>query len=231
MNNYEKYNLDKNEVVEVSILPLYPTRYIYIHYHSVDYTRMGYEYQDSYYKHQDIYINKNGKLVFITRGKITDYFVLLLFLKKYRECPELLVKILDNFDVADREIQLKKMQIMLRPMNRLEEFKNNLQLATVELPVTSELNYFGDGLIFVDKKENLGSIIDISGKESPDIKKWMITYNETRWERGVLYNEEREIYECWYIPERSNEWSRYEKFYDKSHLFEYLLNFEIGAIR
>jgi len=85
-------------------------------------------------------------------------------------------------------------------------------------------------LVFVDKKENLGSIIDISGKESPYIKKWMKEFNQTRWERGITYNEEKSIYEICSIPERSNSWSVDVKFNKKEYLFGYLLNYEIQAV-
>jgi len=234
-NFFQKYNLDEREIVEVDSLPLNPTKYIYIYYSDFENTTsMNYHYQENRYaRNKHVYINEEGefKLVALTYDMV--FVRLLLFLKKYRKSPELLPNILDNFDMSDdeKEIKLKRMQLMLRPMKTLEEFKNNLKLATQQLPLYSELSYFGDGLVFVDKKENLGSIIDISGKESPYIKKWMKEFNQTRWDMGVIYDEEKNIYEVCSIPERSNDWSAYEKFDKKEYLFEYLLNHAIQAVR
>jgi len=177
-------------------------------------------------------LNKEGELELVALSYDRVFVRLLLFLEKYRKSPTSLTSILDNFDISKdkKEIKLKRMQIMLKPMKTLEDFKNNLNLATEKLPITDELSYFGDSLVFVNKKENLGSIIDIFGKESPYIKKWMKKFNQTRWEMGVIYNEEKNIYEVCSIPERSNSWSAYEKFNKKEYLFEYLLNHEIQAV-
>ena len=232
---FQKYNLDAEQIVEVDSLPSNPKKYIYEYYSNLENTTKldyKYKYKGKYYNHKDIYINKDGKLILISTGMVAYDFALLLFLKKYREYPELLPSILDNFDMSDEEkkIKLKRMQIMLRPMKTLEDFKDSLKLATKELPLYGELSYYGDGLIFVNKKEDLGSIIDIFGKESPYIKKWMRKFNKTRWDMGVIYNEEENIYEICSIPERSNNWSVDKKFYEKEYLFEYLLNWEIRAV-
>ena len=236
MNNFfQKYNLDAEQIVEVNSLPIDPTKYIYIYYNNLENTtRLDYQYQGNYYKHKDIYINKNEKLILISRGMITrDFILLLLFLKKYREYPKLLPGILDNFDMSDEEkkIKLKRMRIMLQPIKTLEEFKNSLNLATKELPLYGELSYYGDGLMFVNKKEDLGKITDVFGHESPYAKKMFKKYNNSIWERGVVYNEKEDIYENCFVKERSNDWAIGEKFYEKEYLFEYLLNWEIQAVR
>lgn len=235
MNSYEKYSLDKNEVAKVDKLPSVPMKYIYIYINSNDLentTGLDYGYQKKPYRHGDIYINNSGQLTLASIGA-EKYEVLLLFLKKYREYTKLLPSVLDNFDISDKEkeIQLKRMQIMLTPMKSLEDFRNALRQATEELPLHKELAYFGDGLMFVEKKEDLGNITDVFGEESPYAKKWLNKYNDSRWERGVVYNEQEGIYENCFVKERSNDWVIGEKFYEKQYLFEYLLNWEIQAIK
>ena len=231
---FKKYNLDEKQIVEVDTLPLIPIKDVYIYYSDFENTtRMDYRFQEGKYaKNKHVYLNKEGELELVALSYDRVFVRLLLFLEKYRKSPTLLTSTLDNFDISKdkKEIKLKRMQIMLKPMKTLEDFKNNLNLATEKLPITDELSYFGDSLVFVDKKENLGSIIDIFGKESPYIKKWMKKFNQTRWEMGVIYNEEKNIYEVCSIPERSNSWSAYEKFNKKEYLFEYLLNHEIQAV-
>jgi len=142
---FQKYNLDAEQIVEVDSLPSNPKKYIYEYYSNLENTTKldyKYKYKGKYYNHKDIYINKDGKLILISTGMVAYDFALLLFLKKYREYPELLPSILDNFDMSDEEkkIKLKRMQIMLRPMKTLEDFKDSLKLATKELPLYGELS-------------------------------------------------------------------------------------------
>lgn len=232
-NFFQKYNLDAEQIVEVDSLPSNPKKYIYVYYNNLENTtRLDYQYKGNYYKHKDIYINKDGKLILISTGMVTHDFALLLFLKKYREYSELIPSILDNFDISDEEkkIKLKRMQIMLRPMKTLEDFKDSLKLATEELPLYGELSYYGDGLMFVNKREDLGKITNVFGHESPYAKKMFKKYNDSIWERGVVYNEKEDIYENCFVKERSNDWAIGEKFYEKEYLFEYLLNWEIQAV-
>ena len=115
-------------------------------------------------------------------------------------------------------------------MYTIEDFKSILKLATETLPFSEAIPYIGDDIIFVDKKEDLGKIINIYGEESSYIKNWIEKYNDTHWYKGVIYNEEQNIYEVCSIPERSNSWSVDEKFTKKEYLFEYLLNLEIQAV-
>jgi len=209
-NIFEQYNLDE-DWEKVSKLPIHPTKYLY----TLD---------------RALYMNINGKLKLISTRCFNEE--LHLFLKKYREYPELLPKVLDNFELSpeEKKIKLKKMQILLMPLETLEDFKNALQRATKELPLDKDLAYFGDGLMFVDKEEDLGKITDVFGGESPYAKKWLKKYKDIQWERGVIYNEQENIYENWGVKERSNDWEIWEKFYEKQYLFEYLLNLEIMAV-
>ncbi len=241
MTSYELYNLYKNEIVFVNnYLPSQPKKYIYIC--TIDKDRIKNseqgkkildEIDDDFIdssRTRYTYINQDGKLKQVSRYTREDFAILQLFLKKYREHPEELFKILDNFDKNEQDIQLKKMQLMLTPMKTLEDFRNVLKEATKELPLYKEFAYFGDALIFVEKEEDLGNITNVFGEISPFAKKMMKKYNDKRWERGVVYNEEKGIYEMWYVKERSNDWHVIEKFYDKHYLFEYLLNEEIRAV-
>ena len=218
MNSFERYNVDENEIAEVNSLPKNPTKQIYIDMSDDEAT----------------YLNNNGKLELYDYMPSEPELVLLLFLNKYRKNPELLKDILDNFnDMSEEEkkIQLKRMQIMVRPMNTLEDFKESLRLANKELPWHKDKSAYGDRLMFANKKEDLGKIINVFGEESVSAKKLLEEFNDSRWGRGILYDEKNNIYELWHIPERSHEWESYRKFYNKKHLFDYLLNFEIQAVK
>jgi len=233
-NFFQKYNLDEREIVEVDSLPLNPTKYIYIYFSDFENTTsMNYHYQDNRYaKNKQVYINEEGELKLVALTYDMVFVRLLLFLKKYRKSPELLPNILDNFNMSDdeKEIKLKRMQLMLRPMKTLEEFRKALQLANKNLPWHKDLSCYGDRLMFVNKEEDLGKIINVFGKKSLSAEKLLKKYNDLQWERGILYNEEENRYEDWFVPERSNDWSVYAKFDKKEYLFEYLLNYEIQAV-
>lgn len=240
MNSYERYNLDKSEIVWVEELPKKPKKYVYILEKEEGLKKDTKQKNDIFdsseyelFSNKPVsytFINENGRLRLASRYATEDFAILLLFLKKYREHPQELLKILDNFDDDEKEVQLKRMQLMLTPMKTLEDFRNVLRKATQELPLHQELSYFGDGLMFLEKEEDLGNITNVFGEISPFAEKFLKKYNHKRWERGVIYNEEKNIYELWYVKERSNDWHVIEKFYDKQFLFEYLLNQKIQAI-
>jgi len=187
-----------------------------------------------------IFIDNKGKLFFWAEDKIA---ILQLFLKKYRKLslkrykrhPDQLPKILDNFpklNQKEKEIKLKKMQLLLKSINSIDDFKERLILATKELGFWRDSFDYGDSLMFCSKKEDFGNIINIFGKNSSFAKYICEKYNKNpcRWERAVLYNEEKNLYQTWYLPERSNHWKMEHKFYDKIYLFEYLLNRELMII-
>ena len=87
-------------------------------------------------------------------------------------------------------------------------------------------------LVFINKKEDCGSGINIYGELIPILKE----ENETYWERAVLFDKEKKIFEYWIFPERTNDtpdksnWELHIKFYEEQYLYEYLLNSEIDAV-
>lgn len=81
------------------------------------------------------------------------------------------------------------MQLMLKPMNSFEEFKERLLLATEELPSYLEKwekKRYGKELLFINKKEDCGSIINIYGEVSP----WAQKHNHAWAEDAILFDRE-----------------------------------------
>ncbi|WP_321778187.1 hypothetical protein [Sulfurimonas sp.] len=227
MNIYNKYNLDQSEDILTDKLPSIIEKFFYEI--KKEYTKSGYN---------ELYINENGKLIHIAT-KPKSFSILLLFLKKYRANPELLPKNLKHeypFDDTSSEDIYKAMQLMLKPMNSFEEFKQRLLLATKELAPKEKKEKgfrFGEKLIFINKKEDCGSAINMYGELIPILKE----YNETYWEDAILFDKEKKIFEYYVKPERTNDtpsrdnWRLHIKFYEEKYLYEYLLNEEIGAVR
>lgn len=215
MNILEKYNLEKDK--DIIFKP------------GKD-TNSGYD---------ELYLNENGKLKHIATEP-GMFSILLLFLKKYRTHPELLPKDLKHEypreHVSSEEIY-KAMQLMLKPMNNFEEFKERLLLATKELSSLIEkrrdISRYGEKLVFINKKEDCGTGINIYGELIPILKK----KNETYWEIAILFDKEKKIFEYYGKNERTNDtpdrsnWGLIIKFYEEQYLYEYLLNNEINAVR
>ena len=223
MDIWEKYNLEKNDFVLCKELPKKVSHFIY------------YLEKNNF---NELYINTNGNLKLIVT-KPSNSVPLLLFLKKYRPHPELLPKNL-KYDYPFEEVSSayidKAMQVMLKPMNTFEEFKERLLFATEELMPYRErtdISRFGEKLVFVNKKEDCGSIINIYGEVIPCLKE----NNGTYWERTFLFDRENKIFEYWIFPERTNDtpdkrnWKLDIKFYEEKYFYEYLLNKEIAAVR
>ncbi len=214
MNIYEKYNLIKDKDII---------------FKSEEHTNSGYD---------ELYINENGKLKHIAT-KPYMISILLLFLKKYRANPELLPKDLKHeypLDYRSSEEIYKAMKLMLKPIRTFEEFKERLLLATKELPKILERwgdSRYGERLVFVNKREDFGSAINIYGEIIPILKsrKYGIY-----WEDAILFDREKKIFEYWIEPERAkytpdnSHWELHIKFYEEQHLYEYLLNQELDAV-
>jgi len=235
LNDFTKYNLEYD---------IYLTEEDYEIMDNVsyeDFMRKEYYPTQKYIKITPwIFMDENKKLFFWKRDKIA---ILQLFLKKYRKFsfkryskhPNQLSKILNNFsDLTEKEkkLQLEKMQLILKPMNSLEDLKHNLRQAREEFARLNNGYLYGDTLMFCNKKEEFGTIINIFKEESFFAKSLCEKYNiePYKWERAILYNEEKNLYQVWSLPERCNYWKLEIKFYDKKYLFEYLLNNEIKAI-
>lgn len=227
MSLSKKYNYDINDMEIVKVLPKNPNKYLYI----LRPNEKNY-YNDSLYK------NENGKLMLVA-DKEDSFYSILLFLKKYRAHPELLPKNLKHeypFDNISSEYIYKAMQLMLKPMNSFEEFKERLLLATeVLMPLRKRSDIrkrLGEKIVFVNKKEELGSAINIYGEIIPILQE----DNQTYWEEGILFDKENKIFEWWVFPERTNDtpdkrnWYLVTKFYEEKYLYEYLLNNEIDAV-
>jgi hypothetical protein len=219
----EKY-LDTYELEFTSKLPEIPTKFLYsLYVGKVDY-------------HQKLYINNNGILKLIGPSYLAP---VLLFLKKYRKNPELLKEIIKDENNKEKyQVELKKMQILLTKMNTFKEFKQALNLATneiskiwfaddkKELDIMFSKYYYGNKLVFVNKKEDLGSIINIFGEIIPLAKK----EGYTTWGRAVLFDVENKIFELYYEDERSNDWHLHLVFYEEKYLYEYFLNEELNIV-
>ncbi len=161
MDIWEKYKLDKKEFIICKKLPEKAIAFLYY-----------LEKDDSY---DELYINKGGKLEIIVTRPIY-IAVVLLFLKKYRANPELLPKDLKHeypFEDMSSEEIYKAMKLMLKPIRTFEEFKERLLLATKELPTLLERwgdSRYGERLVFVNKREDFGSAINIYGEIIPILK-------------------------------------------------------------
>ncbi|NQY23370.1 MAG: hypothetical protein HRT41_05020 [Campylobacteraceae bacterium] len=188
-------------------------------------------------KEDELYVNENGKLTHVsTKGR--GYSILWLFLKKYRKHPELLPRNLKHDYPSKRSSAeiYESMKFMVKPpMKNFKEFKERLLLATKELSEIKKRKYitrYGEMLVFINKKEDCGSGINIYGELIPILKE----ENETYWERAVLFDKEKKIFEYWIFPERTNDtpdksnWELHIKFYEEQYLYEYLLNSEIDAV-
>ncbi len=160
----EKYNYDANGIEVVKQLPDKPNKYLYI-LRPIE----GKWYNDK------LYINENGKLKIIAY-KAIGFSAILFFLKKYRANPELLPKDLKHkypFEDMSSEEIYKAMKLMLKPIRTFEEFKERLLLATKELPKMLESygdSRYGERLVFVNKREDFGSAINIYGEIIPILK-------------------------------------------------------------
>jgi len=223
MDIWEKYNLDKNKFLICNELPKKASHFLY------------YLERNDFNK---LYINEKDKLKLIVTKP--SYIVpVLLFLKKYRPHPELLPRNLKHDypddDMSSEDIY-KAMQLMLKPMNSFEEFKERLLLATKELPNKLEKweqTRYGEELVFVNKKEDCSSTINMYGEVTP----WSQKHNLTSYEDAILFNKEKNIFEYWVLPERTNDtpdrcnWRLVIKFYEEKYLYEYLLNKEIYAVK
>ncbi len=164
MSIYEKYKLDKSEDILTDKIPTIIEKSFY--QIEEEYTNSGYD---------ELYINENGKLKHIaTEPRILS--ILLLFQKKYRANPELLPKDLKHeypLDYMSSEEIYKAMKLMLKPIRTFEEFKERLLLATKELPKMLESygdSRYGERLVFVNKREDFGSAINIYGEIIPILK-------------------------------------------------------------
>lgn len=222
MDIWEKYNIDKRKFIICKELPKKAIGFLY------------------YLKKNDfneLFINENGKLKLIVTKP--SYIVsVLLFLKKYRPHPELLSQNLKHEypyeDISSEDIY-KAMQLMLKPMNNFEEFKERLLLATKELPSYLKKwgrTRYGEGFVFINKKEDCGSTINIYDEVTP----WVQKYKHTSEVDAILFDKEKKIFEYWVFPERTNDtpdrsnWRLVIKFYEEHYLYEYLLNKEISAV-
>lgn len=226
MSLSKKYNYDINDMEIVKELPKNFDKYLYI-------LRPN---EKDYYNDK-LYVNKNGELIAVA-DKEDSFYSILLFLKKYRPHPELLPKNLKHeypLDYISSEDIYKAMQLMLKPMNSFEEFKERLLLATEELPSYLKKwnkKRYGEELLFINKKEDCGSIINIYGEVSP----WAQKHNNTWSEDAILFDKENKIFEYWVFPERTNDtpdkrnWRLDIKFYEEQYLYAYLLNEEIMAV-
>ena len=211
MDIWEKYNLEKNDFVLCKELPKKVSHFIY-YLEKNDFN--------------ELYINTNGNLKLIVT-KPSNSVPLLLFLKKYRPHPELLPKDLKHEEYSFRnrssEDIYKSMQLMLKPMNTFEEFKERLLLATEELAPKEKIEkgfIYGLYLIFINDKDEMGKkTIDMHDKEVP----W-------EYETYVYINKDKQIYEIYYPEERSNRYSLEIKFYEEHYIYEYLLNKKVSAI-
>ncbi|WP_324172602.1 hypothetical protein [Sulfurimonas sp.] len=227
MSLSKKYNCDINDIDIVKKLPNEPDKYLYI-----------LRPIEGKYDDDKLYKNELGGLKKVAY-KAIGFSSLLLFLKKYRANPELLPKNLKHeypFDDTSSEDIYKAMQLMLKPMNSFEEFKQRLLLSTKELAPKEKKEKgfrFGEKLVFINKKENCGNAINMYGELIPILKE----YNETYWEDAILFDKEKKIFEYYVKPERTNDtpsrdnWRLHIKFYEEKYLYEYLLNEEIGAVR
>ncbi len=230
MSIYEKYKLDKSEDILTDKIPTIIEKSFY--QIEEEYTSSGYD---------ELYINENGKLKHIaTEPRM--FSILLLFLKKYRANPELLPKDLKHehpSNYMSSEEIYKAMKLMLKPIRTFEEFKERLLLATKELSTVIEkrldiTSRYGEKLVFVNKREDFGSIINIYGEVIPILKSGEY---EMDWEDAILFDRDKKIFECYSRDERTNDtpdrsnWSLDIKFYEEQYFYEYLLNEEIRAVR
>lgn len=220
MDVWEKYNLDKNDFEYVSKLPIMNLKYTYRLETSL---------------HDETYINENGILKHVAT-KPQSLSILLLFLKKYREHPELLPKdIKHEHNATPSETIYKAMQFILTPMKNFDEFKERLLLANQTLPNVyrfrdrdgyswgkeeNKFNY-GKEFIFIKDKNEIGK------------KRLNIYEEEVHWEceKYIYIDPEKHLYEVYEPIERSNRYELDIKFYEESYLYEYLLNLTIGAVR
>lgn len=215
MSLSKKYNYDISDMEVVKKLPTKPEKYLYI-LRPIE----GEWYDDKLYR------NEFGKLEIIAE-KEDSFYAILLFLKKYRPHPELLPKDLKHEEYSFRNRSsddiYKSMQLMLKPMNTFEEFKERLLLATEELAPKEKIEkgfIYGLYLIFINDKDEMGKkTIDMHDKEVP----W-------EYETYVYINKDKQTYEIYYPEERSNRYSLEIKFYEEHYIYEYLLNKKISAI-
>ena len=252
---FDKYQLNKNDYKVVKKLPQMPKKQFY----SV---------QQEILTEGKLYVNENEELKLVSYQRAGGfYFIILLqlFLKKYRSTPELLpalaksikkdmpktIKILTlpNYEekiipTSSIEEILLKMQIMLTPMNTYNDFKEVITKATKEIKplILSDLWGYGseEYNIRLAKSKYGSDFIFLNSKEEMGIKKTNINGDEIKGVPDcrhfcIYHNKENNSYEVWrYIGNDDSRGNPHYYinviFYEEKYLYEYLLNLTLEAV-